>query len=178
MTILKILQYPDKKLRSIAQPVNKINKNVQTIVDNMFETMYSEEGIGLAATQVNIPLQIIVISNIQNNNNDPLVLINPKITSKSGEKKVEEGCLSIPKQRAIITRSEYITINALDYFGSRIEIKANSLLAICIQHEMDHLIGKLFIDYLSLLKQKNINKKIEKMAKKNDLLFTKKRKKK
>jgi len=177
MTILKILQYPDKNLRTIAQPVKKINKNVQIIVNNMFETMYSEEGIGLAATQVNIPLQIIVISNIHNHNN-PLVLINPKMITKSGEKKVEEGCLSIPKQRAIITRSEYITVTALDYFGKKINIQANSLLAICIQHEMDHLIGKLFIDYLSLLKQKNIHKKIEKMAKKNDLLFTKYTKKK
>jgi peptide deformylase len=174
MTILKILQYPDKNLRTIAAPVKTINKNVQTIVDNMFETMYVEEGIGLAATQVDIPLQIIVISNIQNYSN-PLVLINPQVISKSGEKKVEEGCLSIPKQRAIITRSEYITINALDYFGKKIEVQANSLLAICIQHEMDHLIGKLFIDYLSLLKQKNIHKKIDKMAKKNDLLSTKKK---
>lgn len=177
MTILKILQYPDKNLRITAKPVKEINNNIRNIVNDMFETMYSEEGIGLAATQVNIPLQIIVISNIHNYNK-PLVLINPEIISTSGEKKVEEGCLSIPKQRAIITRYEYIKINYFDYFGEKQEITTNSLLSICIQHEMDHLIGKLFIDHLSLLKQKNIRKKIKKMAKKNDLLLKKKYKKK
>ncbi|MCW5196392.1 peptide deformylase [Buchnera aphidicola (Pemphigus obesinymphae)] len=177
MTILKILQYPDKNLRITAKPVKEINNNIRNIVNDMFETMYSEEGIGLAATQVDIPLQIIVISNIHNYNK-PLVLINPEIISTSGEKKAEEGCLSIPKQRAIITRYEYIKINYLDYFGEKKEIKTNSLLSICIQHEMDHLIGKLFIDHLSLLKQKNIRKKIKKMAKKNDLLLKKKYKKK
>ncbi|CAL4324829.1 Peptide deformylase [Buchnera aphidicola (Pemphigus immunis)] len=165
MTILKILQYPDKNLRITAKPVKEINNNIQNIVNDMFETMYSEEGIGLAATQVNIPLQIIVISNIHNYNK-PLVLINPEIISTSGEKKVEEGCLSIPKQRAIITRHEYIKINYLDNFGEKKEIQTNSLLSICIQHEMDHLIGKLFIDHLSLLKRRNIQKKIKKMAKK------------
>ncbi|CAL4043839.1 peptide deformylase [Buchnera aphidicola] len=176
MTILKILQYPDKKLRIRAQPVKEINTNIQTIVDNMFETMYDKEGIGLAATQVNIPLQIIVISNIHKYDH-PLVLINPIIISKNGEKKVEEGCLSIPQQRAIITRSEYITVNALNYFGKKIKITADSLLSICIQHEMDHLIGKLFIDYLSLLKKIYIRKKIKKLAKKNDFFSKKKYKK-
>ncbi|WP_343377657.1 peptide deformylase [Buchnera aphidicola (Formosaphis micheliae)] len=172
MTILKILKYPNVKLRKIAKPVKKINKKIQNIVNDMFDTMYHEDGIGLAATQIDIPLQIIVISKITEKNN-PLVLINPKIINQYGEKKVEEGCLSLPKQYAIINRYEFIKIQYLDYYGTRNIIETNSLLSICIQHEMDHLIGKLFIDYLSTLKKNIIIKKIKKMAKKNELLSRK-----
>ena len=172
MAILKILQYPDKRLRVIAKPVKIINQKIQKIIDDMFETMLHKEGIGLAATQVDIPLQIIVISKIQNTYN-PLVLINPKIINQHGIIKTEEGCLSLPQHRAIIQRYKYITIQSLNYFGKSIEIKTNDMLSICIQHEIDHLIGKLFIDHLSLLKKNVIKKKIMKTIKKNDILLKK-----
>lgn len=156
MSQLKILKYPDTRLRIIASPVKKINNRIKKIIKNMLETMYVNEGIGLAATQVNIHLQIIVAHNIHKN--QPLVLINPILKHKSGLINIEEGCLSIPKVRAIIPRTKQITVHALDYFGNIIEIHADSLLSVCLQHEMDHLIGKLFIDYLSNLKKKHRNK--------------------
>ncbi|HMI76792.1 MAG TPA: peptide deformylase [Buchnera sp. (in: enterobacteria)] len=158
MALLKILQYPDKRLRIIAKPVKIINQKIQKIVDNMFETMLHEDGIGLAATQVDIPLQIIVISKIKTTYN-PLVLINPKIIDQHGVTNIEEGCLSLPQHRAIIPRYKHITIQSLNYFGQSIEIKAHDILSICIQHEIDHLIGKLFIDHLSPLKKKLLKKK-------------------
>lgn len=146
MVILKILKYPDKRLRKIAQPVKKINKKIKKIIHNMFETMYENKGIGLAATQVNIHLKIIVID-IMKKKYQPLILINPKKIKEKGIIKIEEGCLSIPEKKKIITRSKKIEILALNYYGEKIKIIAKSLLSICIQHEMDHLIGKLLIDY-------------------------------
>lgn len=132
----------------------------------MFETMYAEEGIGLAATQVDVHQQIIVID-ISENRDQRLVLINPELLEKSGETGIEEGCLSIPEQRALVPRAEKVKIRALDRDGKPFELETDGLLAICIQHEMDHLIGKLFVDYLSPLKRQRIRQKLEKMAKLN-----------
>ncbi|QFQ32648.1 peptide deformylase [Buchnera aphidicola (Aphis fabae)] len=169
MSVLKILQYPDPRLRLIAKPVNIITKEIKNLAFNMLDTMYTNEGIGLAATQVDIQLQIVVISK-ENINKEHLILINPKIIEKKGNNSIQEGCLSIPEYRAFIPRSDYIKVKALNLFGKEIEIEANSVLSICIQHEIDHLQGKLFIDYLSLLKQTRIEKKIKKINKKNKIL--------
>ncbi|AHK18930.1 peptide deformylase [Yersinia similis] len=166
MSVLKILHYPDERLRKIAAPVKEVNGEIQRIVDDMFETMYAEEGIGLAATQVDVHQQIIVID-ISENRDQRLVLINPELLEKSGETGIEEGCLSIPEQRALIPRAEKVKIRALDRDGKPFELETDGLLAICIQHEMDHLIGKLFVDYLSPLKRQRIRQKLEKMAKLN-----------
>ncbi|CAL4323393.1 peptide deformylase [Buchnera aphidicola] len=147
MKLLKILKYPDKRLKKIAQPVKNINKKIQNIINNMFYTMYHNEGIGLAAPQVNINLQIIVIDIMKNNKKKPIVLINPKKIFASEYIHMEEKCLSIPGKKKVIIRSKNIEINAINYYGEHINIKTNSLLSICIQHEMDHLIGKLLLDY-------------------------------
>lgn len=170
MSILKILHFPDERLRKSAQPVENIDENIKCIIDDMFDTMYAEEGIGLAATQVNIHKQIIIIHIFEDRDysentesyNSPLVLINPSLLEESGTTGIEEGCLSISGIRARVTRSEKIKIMALDRNGKSFTLEANGLLSICIQHEMDHLKGKLFIDYLSSLKLQRIKKKIEK----------------
>lgn len=170
MSVLKILRYPNQQLRLIAKPVIKINSKVHNIIDNMIETMHQEEGIGLAATQVDIQLQIVVISKLDQKK-DNLILINPKIIEKKGSISIEEGCLSIPEYRAFVPRSNYIKVQALNSHGNNIEIEANSLLSICIQHEVDHLQGKLFIDYLSELKKSRIQKKIKKINKRKNKIF-------
>ncbi|QCI16145.1 peptide deformylase [Buchnera aphidicola] len=164
MSLLKILHYPDKRLRVIAKPVNNINNNIKNIVNNMLDTMYQENGIGLAATQVNIPLQIIVVSAMEKEKNN-LVLINPKILKKEGNISIEEGCLSIPEYRALIPRFNHIKVQAINLHGKKIEIETESIVSICIQHEIDHLKGKLFIDYLSKLKQERLYKKFKKVEK-------------
>ncbi|CAL4323552.1 peptide deformylase [Buchnera aphidicola] len=163
MKKLKILKYPNKKLRKIAKPVKKFDKKLKTLVKKMFYIMYKKQGIGLAAIQVNIPLQIIVIDKIHNLKN-PLILINPKIKKKFGKiLKIEEGCLSIPKYRYITyVRKKYILVKAYDIYGKKFILHAQDILSLCIQHEIDHLKGKLFIDYLSLLKQNRIHKKLTK----------------
>lgn len=166
MSVLNILQFPDERLRITAKPVKEVNAEIQQIVDDMFETMYAEEGIGLAATQVDIHQRIIVID-VSENRDERLVLINPGLLEQSGETGIEEGCLSIPDQRALIPRAEKVKIRALDRDGKTFELEADDLLAICIQHEMDHLVGKLFVDYLSPLKRQRIRQKMEKMAKLN-----------
>lgn len=166
MSVLQVLHYPDERLRKIAAPVKEVNGEIQRIVDDMFETMYAEEGIGLAATQVDVHLQIIVID-VSENRDQRLVLINPELLEKSGETGIEEGCLSIPEQSALVPRAEKVKIRALDRDGKLFELEADDLLAICIQHEMDHLVGKLFVDYLSPLKRQRIRQKLEKMAKLN-----------
>lgn len=147
MSILKVLLYPDKRLRKTASPVNKINNNIHKIINNMFDTMYAQNGIGLAATQINIHKQIIVID-IPKISKTNLVLINPKLINKKGNISTIEGCLSIPNEHHSIERASIIKIHAFNEYGKKIEITANNLLAVCIQHEMDHLIGKLFIDYI------------------------------
>lgn len=162
MAVLQVLHIPDERLRTIAAPVKEVNEDIQRIVDDMFETMYAEEGIGLAATQVNIHQRIIVID-VSEDREEQLVLINPVLLEQHGETGIEEGCLSIPEQRALIPRAEKVKIQALDRNGCSYELEADGLLAICIQHEMDHLVGKLFTDYLSPLKQQRIRQKVEKL---------------
>ena len=166
MPVLQVLHYPDERLRIVAKPVKEVNDAVRRIVDDMFETMYVEEGIGLAATQVNIHQRIIVID-VSETHDQRHVLINPELLSKSGETGIEEGCLSIPDQRGFVPRAEKVTVRALNREGESFELEADGLLAICIQHEMDHLVGKLFVDYLSPLKRQRIRQKMEKMAKIN-----------
>jgi peptide deformylase len=166
MSVLQILHFPDDRLRIVAKPVKEVNAEIQQIVDDMFETMYAEEGIGLAATQVNIHQRIIVID-VTDDKSQQLVLINPELLEQSGETGIEEGCLSIPDQRGLVPRAANVKIRALDRNGESYELEADELLAICIQHEMDHLIGKLFVDYLSPLKRQRIRQKMEKLAKLN-----------
>ncbi len=163
MAILDVLRFPDERLRTVAAPVETFTPELQQIVDDMFETMYAEEGIGLAATQVDIHQRIIVID-VSENREDPLVLINPEVIEQCGSTGIEEGCLSVPEHRALVPRAEQLTIRALDRHGKSFELEADDLLAICIQHEMDHLVGKLFVDYLSPLKRQRIRQKLEKMA--------------
>ena len=163
MAILDVLRFPDERLRTVAAPVETITPELQQIVDDMFETMYAEEGIGLAATQVDIHQRIIVID-VSEDREDQLVLINPEILEQSGSTGIEEGCLSVPGSRALVPRAEGVKVRALDRHGKPFELEADDLLAICIQHEMDHLVGKLFVDYLSPLKRQRIRQKLEKMA--------------
>ncbi|GIC78453.1 peptide deformylase [Moritella sp. F3] len=166
MAILEVLHFPDDRLKKIAQPVQEITPATQIIIDNMLETMYAEEGIGLAAVQVNI-LQRIVVIDVSGKRDEPLILINPEITEKHGDTGIEEGCLSVPESRAFVPRAESVTVTALDRDGNKFTLEAHDLLAICLQHEVDHLNGKLFIDYLSPLKQQRIRKKLEKLARQN-----------
>jgi peptide deformylase len=164
MAVYEVLRFPDERLRTIAKPVEKVDDSIKAIVANMFDTMKDENGIGLAATQVDIHQQIIVMD-VSENQDNPLVFINPKITRFSDEKKLnEEGCLSVPGTYAEVQRSVEVTIEALDVDGSPFKLEASGLLAICIQHEMDHLNGKLFVDYLSPLKRQRIKNKLEKAA--------------
>ncbi|MFP1817494.1 peptide deformylase [Lonsdalea quercina] len=166
MSVLQVLHFPDERLRTIAKPVKEVNAEIQRIVDDMFDTMYEEEGIGLAATQVDIHQRIIVID-VSEERNERLVLINPELIEKSGDTGIEEGCLSIPETRALVSRAERIKIRALNRDGESFELETDGLLAICIQHEMDHLVGKLFIDYLSPLKRQRIRQKLEKLTRQN-----------
>lgn len=161
MAILNILHYPDPRLRRKAQPVMAVDESIRMLIDDMLETMYQAPGIGLAATQVNVAKQVIVID-ISEDKSAPLVLINPEIRSQRGEAEREEGCLSIPEIFEPVTRAAEITVCYLDRDGQKKELEAQELLATCIQHEMDHLEGKLFIDYLSSLKRQRIRKKAEK----------------
>ncbi|CAH0532275.1 Peptide deformylase 1 [Vibrio stylophorae] len=162
MSLLQVLTLPDERLRTIAQPVAEVTPEIQTMVDDMLETMYHEQGIGLAATQVDIHQRIVVID-VSEEGDQPLVLINPEITDQSGETGIEEGCLSVPEARALVPRAEQVSIKALDRNGQPFTLDADDLLAICIQHELDHLEGKLFIDYLSPLKRQRIMQKLEKL---------------
>ncbi|REL25105.1 peptide deformylase [Thalassotalea euphylliae] len=164
MTVLSVLRFPDERLRTKAEPVTQVNDEIRKIVDDMFETMYDENGVGLAATQVNIH-QRIVVMDCSEDKSDPLTLINPEIIKKSDETFVnEEGCLSVPGCYAKVTRHEQVTVKALDRNGNEFTRDADELLSICIQHELDHLAGVLFVDYLSPLKRKRIQTKLEKEA--------------
>jgi peptide deformylase len=159
MAELEILRFPDPRLRKRALPVEAVDDGVRALVDAMFETMYAAPGIGLAATQVNVQKRIIVMD-ISESKDRPLVLINPSIVSRDGEEEMEEGCLSVPGFYETVRRAENITVRALDRNGEAFEMHADGLLAVCIQHEMDHLEGKLFVDYLSGLKRERIRKKL------------------
>ena len=163
--ILEILKYPDKRLRTIAKPVENVNNEIKKQVKDMFETMYDAPGIGLAATQVNFHQRLIVID-VSEECNEPLCLINPEIIEKNGEIEWEEGCLSVPNYYESVKRANKIKVSALNELGQSFKIEANEMLAVCIQHEMDHLNGILFVDHLSKLKQKRLKKKAEKQTKK------------
>jgi len=164
MSVLNILHFPDPLLRQKAKPVTTVDAGIRRIVDDMLETMYQAPGIGLAAVQVNILKRIIVID-ISENKDQPLCLINPEIIEATGSEKSEEGCLSVPAYFAEIQRADSVTVKALDRKGNAFELDADGLLAVCIQHELDHLQGKLFVDYLSPLKQQRLQKKMLKQAK-------------
>jgi peptide deformylase len=164
MSLLNILHFPDERLRTIAKPVEKVDDRIRGLIDDMFETMYAAPGIGLAATQVNIHERLLVID-ISEHKDQPLVFINPEITRRDGEQEMDEGCLSVPGYYETVRRAERIHVRALDRDGRPFEADAEGLLAVCIQHEIDHLDGKLFVDYLSQLKRVRIKKKMEKQQK-------------
>lgn len=159
MAIRQILVYPDERLRTVAQPVGDVNDDIRRLVDDMLETMYDSDGIGLAATQVNVHEQVIVMD-LSETRDQPIVLINPQVVEKDGEQVYSEGCLSIPTYSAEVKRAERIKVSALDAQGEIFELEADGLLAVCIQHEMDHLKGIVFVDYLSRLKQDRVRKKL------------------
>ena len=161
MTTLNILHFPDPRLRNVAQAVEQVDDDVRQLVDDMFETMYAAPGIGLAATQVNIARRIVVID-ISEEKDQPLCLINPELIELDGVEEMEEGCLSVPGVFERVQRAEQVRVAALDRSGTPFELQADGLLAVCIQHEIDHLDGKLFVDYLSQLKRARIRKKLEK----------------
>ena len=165
MTILTVLRFPDPRLRTKAEEVTDINDNITTIIDDMIATMYDEKGVGLAATQVNIHKRIVVMDTSEDQN-EPVVLINPEIIAKSDNTSInEEGCLSVPGAYAKVDRHDTCTVKALDRDGKEFTIDASELQSICVQHELDHLNGVLFVDYLSPLKRQRIQKKLEKEAK-------------
>jgi len=164
MAKLKILRFPDARLRTTAKPVAEVTDEIREFIDDMLETMYEAPGIGLASTQVNVHKQIVVID-VSEEKNEPYCFINPVITQSDGEEVCEEGCLSVPEYYAEVQRAETITVEALDRDGKKVVLEADGLLAVCVQHELDHLKGKLFVDYLSPLKQKRLRKKFEKLAK-------------
>ena len=163
--ILEILKYPDKRLRTVATPVENVNSEIKKQIKDMFETMYDAPGIGLAATQVNFHQRLIVID-VSEECNQPLCLINPEIIKTNGEIEWEEGCLSVPNYYENVKRANEIKVSALNELGQSFEVEANEMLAVCIQHEMDHLNGILFVDHLSKLKQKRLKNKAEKQTKK------------
>ena len=164
MAILPVLRFPDERLRTKAQPVTEVNDDVRATISDMFETMYDENGVGLAATQVDIHQRIVVID-VSEDKDQPYVLINPEIIEKSDNTLVnEEGCLSVPGCYAKVDRSTEVTVKALDKDGKEFSLDGEELLAICIQHELDHLDGILFVDYLSPLKRQRIKTKLEKEA--------------
>lgn len=161
MALLNILNYPDPRLYKIASPVAAVDENIRRLVGDMAETMYAAPGIGLAATQVDVHQQVIVID-ISEDKNNLQVFINPKILNSCGSQDYEEGCLSVPGIYDTVTRAERVTVQALDAQGKSFTLEAEGLLAVCIQHEMDHLIGKVFVEYLSPLKQSRIKTKLKK----------------
>lgn len=164
MALLPILEFPDPRLRTRAQPVAEVDAALRRLIDDMFETMYAAPGIGLAATQVNVHKRLLVID-ISESRKEPLALVNPQVLERAGVEETEEGCLSVPGIYDKVTRAEKIRVRALDRNGKPIEFDADGLLAVCIQHEIDHLDGKLFVDYLSDLKRTRIRKKLEKERK-------------
>jgi peptide deformylase len=161
MTKLAILEYPDPRLRKKAEPIASVDDAVRRLVDDMLETMYAAKGVGLAATQVDVHKRLLVLD-ASDERNQPLVLINPEILTADGSAPVEEGCLSVPGIYEKLQRATHIRVRALDRNGIRFEMDAEGLLAVCIQHEMDHLEGKLFVDYLSELKRQLIRRRLEK----------------
>jgi len=166
MAILDILRYPDPRLYTIAQPVEKVDDSVRRLVRDMAETMYAAPGIGLAATQVDVHKRVIVID-VSDARDQLVVLINPEIVWREGEKECEEGCLSVPGVYDIVKRAERVGVRALDADGRQFELTAEGMLAVCVQHEIDHLEGKVFVEYLSRLKQTRIRARLQKQLRKS-----------
>lgn len=162
MALLSILHYPDQRLHTVASPVQQVNGEIRKLIDDMAQTMYAAPGIGLAATQVNVHKQVIVID-ISENHNQLMALINPQIIARDGVAEREEGCLSVPGIYEKVSRAERISLTALDRDGKPFTLEAEGLLAVCIQHEIDHLQGKVFVEYLSRLKQTRIKIKLQKL---------------
>jgi len=163
MTLLSILEYPDQRLRICAKPVTTVNAEIRALVADMLDTMYDAPGIGLAATQVNIHRRVLVID-VSEECSQPMCFINPEILSSEGNVSYEEGCLSVPDVFELVSRAERIKVKALNENGQMIEHDLDGLLSICVQHEIDHLDGKLFVDYLSTLKRDRLKKKLIKKA--------------
>ncbi|MCG9032073.1 peptide deformylase [Laribacter hongkongensis] len=161
MALLNILHYPDERLHTVARPVDVVDDALRRLIDDMAETMYAAHGIGLAATQIDCHRRLVVID-LSEEHDDLLVLINPVITRKTGETVYEEGCLSVPGIYDKVTRAETVTVEALDRNGQPFSLDAEGLLAICIQHEIDHLDGKVFVEHLSQMKQSRIKQKLKK----------------
>jgi peptide deformylase len=161
MAILEILHFPDPRLRNTAQPVETVDASIRQLLDDMLETMYAAPGIGLAATQVNVARRVVVID-VSEEKDQPLCLINPEILELEGVEEMEEGCLSVPGVYEVVQRADRVRLRALDRNGESFEMQADGLLAVCIQHEIDHLDGKLFVDYLSQLKRTRIRQRLEK----------------
>jgi peptide deformylase len=167
MALLDILEFPDPRLRTVARPVTDVNQEIMTLCDDMLETMYAAPGIGLAASQVNVHQRLLVVD-VSESNSEPLVFINPKIIAHEGEIETNEGCLSIPGFYEPVVRFQKIQVKALNQQGQAFITDADDLLAVCIQHEMDHLEGKLFVDYISTTKRQMIRKKLLKQQKYRD----------
>ena len=155
------MEYPDERLRKVAKPVERFDGNLQRLIDDMFETMYEAPGVGLAATQIDFHQQLIVMD-VSEEKNQPLVFINPRIVEAEGSQSYQEGCLSVPTVFADVARAERVIVEALDRHGELFRMDAEGLLAVCIQHEMDHLAGKVFVDYLSPLKRQMVARKLDK----------------
>ncbi|NND55095.1 MAG: peptide deformylase [Gammaproteobacteria bacterium] len=166
MAILEILEYPDPRLRTVAAPVAAVTDAIRRQADDMLETMYAAPGIGLAATQVDFHQRLLVID-VSEDQSQPLVFINPEIVAADGLAKNDEGCLSVPEIYEAVERAETIRVKALNREGKTFELEAEGLLAVCIQHEMDHLEGKLFVDYLSDMKRQRLKKKLAKARKRD-----------
>jgi peptide deformylase len=161
MARLPIIEFPDPRLRTVARPVKEVDTRIRKLIDDMFETMYEAPGIGLAATQVDVHERLLVLD-VSEDKSYPMVFINPEIVTAEGKQVYQEGCLSVPGIYADVTRAEKILVRALDRDGQPFEVNAEGLLAVCIQHEMDHLAGKVFVDYLSPLKRELVRKKLAK----------------
>lgn len=161
MSRLEILEFPDPRLRRVARPVESVTERERQLAADMLETMYEARGIGLAATQVNKGVRLVVMD-LSEARNEPRFFINPEIVDRSGNQTCEEGCLSVPGIYAEVERAEKVTIRALDLEGETFELEADGLLAVCIQHEIDHLDGKVFVDYLSPLKRRMVEKRLRK----------------
>jgi peptide deformylase len=162
MALLNILEYPDPRLRTKATSVDRVDGNVQRLIDDMLETMYAAPGVGLAASQVNVHKRIIVVD-VSEKRDTPYAFVNPVIDLLSGEQETEEGCLSVPGFYELVKRADRIRVRALNRQGEPFELEADGMLAVCVQHECDHLEGKLFVDYISSLKRQRIRKKLEKL---------------
>lgn len=163
MAILEVLTFPDERLRTVAKAIPEVNQEIKTLIEDMFETMHDENGVGLAATQVDRHVRMFVLD-VSQDGDEPYVFINPEIIAREGSMLNEEGCLSLPHCYAKVERAEKVTMKALDKNGETFTKEAEGLMAICMQHELDHLDGKLFVDHLSPLKRERIKKKLEKEA--------------